>query len=279
MNRRGMVLGLAVAAYVLSFFHRVAPAAIAQDLAAAFQISGAALGSLAATYFYIYTLMQVPTGILADTLGPRKILFLGGLVAGGGSLLFGLAPSFEMAFVGRALVGLGVSVSFIAMLKLIAIWYEESRFATITGLCMLVGNLGSIAAGAPLAWLIQVASWREIFVTVGILSLIIGIVSLFLVKDAPGATPGLVARLLDEHRRRPHDVIFPQAGGRTGHPVLLPARVFPALMAFSGEGGVRAALGLDGVPGLPWPDPRACANVGTPGRARAWDPPLACWKP
>ena len=153
MSRRGMVLGLAVAAYLLSFFHRVAPAAIAQDLAAAFQISGAALGSLAATYFYIYTLMQVPTGILADTLGPRKILFLGGLVAGGGSLLFGLAPSFELAFAGRALVGLGVSVSFIAMLKLIAVWYEESRFATITGLCMLIGNLGSIAAGAPLAWL------------------------------------------------------------------------------------------------------------------------------
>jgi predicted MFS family arabinose efflux permease len=187
MSRRGLVLGLAVAAYLLSFFHRVAPAAIAQDLAAAFQISGAALGSLAATYFYIYTLMQVPTGILADTLGPRKILFIGGLVAGIGSLLFGLAPSFEVAFAGRAMVGLGVSVSFIAMLKLIAVWYEENRFATITGICMLLGNLGSIAAGAPLAWLTQVTSWREIFVTVGILSLLVGVASLFLIRDGPDA--------------------------------------------------------------------------------------------
>ncbi|TRZ66878.1 MAG: MFS transporter [Rhodocyclaceae bacterium] len=185
MNRRTLVLGLAVAAYLLSFFHRVAPAAIAQDLAAAFQIGAAALGSLAATYFYIYTLMQVPTGILADTLGPRKILFLGGLVAGVGSLLFGLAPSFELAFAGRALVGLGVSVTFIAMLKLIAVWFEESRFATINGLCLLIGNLGSILAGAPLAWLTQVASWREIFAGVGVLSLIIGVASLFLVRDGP----------------------------------------------------------------------------------------------
>jgi len=187
MNRRTLALGLAVAAYLLSFFHRVAPAAIAQDLAAAFQIGAAALGSLAATYFYIYTLMQVPTGILADTLGPRKILFLGGLVAGVGSLLFGLAPSFELAFAGRALVGLGVSVTFIAMLKLIAVWFEESRFATINGLCMLIGNLGSILAGAPLAWLTQFASWREIFATVGVLSLIIGIASFFLVRDGPPA--------------------------------------------------------------------------------------------
>ena len=187
MSRRTVALALAVAAYLLSFFHRVAPAAIAEDLAAAFQIGAAALGSLAATYFYIYTLMQVPTGILADTLGPRKLLFLGGLVAGVGSLLFGLAPGFEWAFAGRILVGLGVSVTFIAMLKLIAVWYEESRFATLTGVCMLIGNLGSILAGAPLAWLIQFASWREIFAIVGVMSLGIGVASLFLVSDAPAA--------------------------------------------------------------------------------------------
>ncbi len=185
MNRRNMALGLAIAAYFLSFFHRVAPAAIAQDLSSAFQIGGASLGTLAATYFIIYTLMQVPTGILADTLGPRKILFLGGMVAGLGSLLFGQAPSFEWAFAGRTLVGLGVSVTFIAMLKLVAVWFDESRFGTLTGLCMLLGNLGSILAGAPLAWLTQFISWREIFSLVGILSLVIGLVSLYLVNDGP----------------------------------------------------------------------------------------------
>lgn len=185
MSRRGIALGLAVAAYMLSFFHRVAPAALAHDLAASFQLGAASLGSLAATYFYVYTLMQLPTGILADTLGPRRILFAGGLVAGTGSLLFGLAPSFELAFVGRTLVGLGVSVTFIAMLKLIAAWYEESRFATLTGLCMLIGNLGSILAGAPLAALAEIASWREIFVAVGVLSLLIGVASFFLVADGP----------------------------------------------------------------------------------------------
>ncbi len=186
-----MALTLAVAAYLLSFFHRVAPAAIAQDLAGTFQISAASLGALAATYFYVYTLMQVPTGVLADTLGPRAILTSGGIVAGIGSLLFGLAPSFELAFAGRTLVGLGVSVAFIAMLKLIAVWYEERRFATISGLCMLIGNIGSVFAGAPLAWALQLVTWREVFVTIGIASLIIAVASWFLVADRPaekGAT-------------------------------------------------------------------------------------------
>lgn len=185
MSRRNIALGLAIAAYFLSFFHRVAPATIASDLGAAFQIGGASLGTLAATYFFIYMLMQVPTGIFADTLGPRKILFVGGLVAGVGSLLFGLATSFEMAFAGRSLVGLGVSVTFIAMLKLVAVWFEDSRFATLTGLCMLLGNLGSILAGAPLAWLTQMVSWRTVFVAAGVMSLAIGFASLFFVSDAP----------------------------------------------------------------------------------------------
>ncbi|MDP1982511.1 MAG: signal peptidase I, partial [Sulfuritalea sp.] len=101
-------LGVAIAAYLLSFFHRVAPAAISGDLQVSFAIGGAQLGTLAATYFYVYTLMQIPTGVLADTLGPRRILWWGGLVAGVGAILFGLAPSFELAFVGRTLVGLGV---------------------------------------------------------------------------------------------------------------------------------------------------------------------------
>ncbi len=183
---RTTVLLLAIGAYLLSFFHRVAPAAIARDLAAAFETSAASLGVLAATYFYVYTVMQIPTGVLADTLGPRKILALGGLVAGAGSILFGLAPTFDIAVVGRTLVGLGVSVAFIAMLKLVAVWYEENRFATLTGTAMFIGNIGSVAAGAPLAWAAQAAGWRAVFVVVGILSLAIGIASWFLVQDKPG---------------------------------------------------------------------------------------------
>ncbi|MBI4998687.1 MAG: MFS transporter, partial [Rhodocyclales bacterium] len=66
-RRRLVMLVVVVAAYVLSFFQRFAPAGIAQDLAAAFQTSAASLGALAATYFYVYTVMQVPTGILVDT--------------------------------------------------------------------------------------------------------------------------------------------------------------------------------------------------------------------
>ena len=52
-RRRNMALSVVVAAFVISFFQRFAPAGIAQDLAASFETSAASLGILAATYFYV----------------------------------------------------------------------------------------------------------------------------------------------------------------------------------------------------------------------------------
>jgi predicted MFS family arabinose efflux permease len=189
-RRATLALAIVVATYALSFFQRFAPAGIAADLVAAFNTSASSLGALAATYFYVYTVMQVPTGILVDTLGPRRILLIGGLVGGVGSLLFALASGLELALVGRTLIGLGVSVTFIAMLKIIAVSFDERRFATLVGLAMLIGNLGSVLAGAPLSWLAQVVSWRHIFLALAAVSLLLGVACWVLLREqSVGAGP------------------------------------------------------------------------------------------
>lgn len=185
VRTRRIVFGLALASFVLSFVHRTAPAAIAGELTQAFSISGAVLGALAATYFYVYTLLQVPVGVLADTLGPRKILAAGSAIAAAGSLLFALAPVWEIAAVGRTLVGIGVSVAFIAILKVSAVWFPAERFATLAGVTMFAGNLGAVAAGAPLAWAVTFVSWRIVFVALAALSALLAVATWLRVRDRP----------------------------------------------------------------------------------------------
>ncbi|MEK6664216.1 MAG: MFS transporter [Pseudomonadota bacterium] len=185
-NLRWTTFLLAVLAYVISYFHRVAPATIAGDLQLAFHASAAALGGLAATYFYVYTIMQIPTGILADTLGPRRILTLGGFVAGVGALLFAYADTLSVAAVGRTLAGLGVSVTFIAMLKLNAAWFHDRHFGTIVGFVILLGNVGGVLATAPLAEVLRYVSWRSVFSMIGVLSIVIAVLSWVFVRDHPG---------------------------------------------------------------------------------------------
>ena len=179
-----MIFIVVMAAYTLSFFQRFAPASIAQDLALAFDTTAASLGVLAATYFYVYTLMQVPTGVLVDTLGPRRILLIGGVISFVGSLWFGLAPDLSNALIGRTLIGLGVSVTFIAMLKIIALSFEEHRFASLTGLGVFVGNIGSVLAGVPLALVATEVGWRAVFVAVAIASLVFGTLAWWMMRHS-----------------------------------------------------------------------------------------------
>jgi MFS family permease len=182
---RWAIFALAASAFWLSFFHRVAPAAIADELQRSFAIGGAMLGALAATYYVIYTLMQVPTGVLNDTVGPRRVLAAGCVIAGIGSLLFAAADSVAAAIVGRTLAGLGVSVAFVSMLKLAAEWFQENRFATITGIGAMIGITGALAAATPLAWAVTLVSWRVVFTAAGMASLLLAIAIVLIVRDRP----------------------------------------------------------------------------------------------
>ena len=189
-----MIFIVVMAAYTLSFFQRFAPASIAQDLALAFDTTAASLGVLAATYFYVYTLMQVPTGVLVDTLGPRRILLLGGVISFIGSLWFALAPDLSQALIGRTLVGLGVSVTFIAMLKIIALSFEEHRFASLTGLGVFVGNIGSVLAGVPLAYAASEIGWRSVFMVVAVASLVFGTLAWWMMRHSSAMAGNKVDR-------------------------------------------------------------------------------------
>ena len=184
-RRRWSIYAILILAYMTVYFHRMAPGVVAGELMATFHTSGAALGSLAAMYYYIYTAMQIPAGVLADTLGPRVGVALACLVAGLGSVLFGLAETFEVAAIGRFLVGLGVSVVFVGLMRSNTFWFSERYSGAISGATLLLGNLGAILAAGPLALLVSVVSWRDVFVGIGVLSFATALLTVVVVRSRP----------------------------------------------------------------------------------------------
>lgn len=171
--------------YLLGFFQRVAPAVMTQELMRDFQISAAALGNLSAFYFYSYVAMQIPTGIIADIWGPRRLLTSGALVAGLGTILFALAPSVLWANLGRLLIGGSVAVAFVGVLKLASAWFPPRQFATVTGMALLFGIVGAVFGGPPLRLLMEAFSWRSIMLFVALVTLGIGTVMWTYVRDTP----------------------------------------------------------------------------------------------
>ncbi|WP_127475209.1 MFS transporter [Sulfurivermis fontis] len=243
---RWAIYAVLVLAYMSVFFHRMAPAVVSAELMMAFHTTGAVLGSLAAMYYYIYTVMQIPAGVLADTVGTRAVVTLGNLVAGIGSIVFGLAESMEMAMTGRFLVGLGVSVIFVGLMKSNTVWFRERIYGLISGVTLLLGNVGSILAAGPLAWLLGHVSWRAAFVGIGVFSLLLAVLSLLIVRN------------------RPEDAGFPSVRvmeGKTAHAererhwlhdmraVWGNLRVWPGFwFNFGMAGGLFAFAGLWGIP-------------------------------
>ncbi|MGW8193553.1 MAG: MFS transporter, partial [Desulforhopalus sp.] len=169
------VWGFGAAFYLLGFFHRVAPAVITGDLMREFAINATALGNLSAIYFYSYVAMQIPTGILADKLGPRRLLSLGALIAAAGAVIFALAPNIAWAAAGRLLIGGSVAVAFVGLLKLATSWFAPSRFALVSGLALFCGIIGAVFAGTPLRFFVDHFGWRIVILTTALVSLIIAV--------------------------------------------------------------------------------------------------------
>ncbi len=179
------IFSVLILTYILVYFHRMAPGVVSEYLMGAFQASGAALGALSAIYFFVYAFMQIPSGIIADTLGTRMSVINGNLVAGAGSIVFGLSESFAMACLGRFLVGLGVSVVFVSIMKSNSVWFHERVFAVMSGVTLLVGNLGSVLAAGPLAALLTTFAWRSVFMGIGAFSLLLAVLGYMLVQNRP----------------------------------------------------------------------------------------------
>ncbi|TKJ40544.1 MFS transporter [Candidatus Aerophobetes bacterium Ae_b3b] len=185
LSYRWVIFLILAMGYAIVYFHRVAPAVVVPELTRSFRIKGVALGVLASAYFYPYALMQLPSGLLSDSLGPRKTVTAFTLIAAAGAILFGISPTFFTAILGRIMVGLGVSVLFIPTLKILANWFEVEKFAIVTGILMAIGGLGWLFAATPLALLTLWLGWRVTFIIIGLVSLVLALLTYLIVRDHP----------------------------------------------------------------------------------------------
>jgi predicted MFS family arabinose efflux permease len=145
------IWALGASLYLAGFFQRVAPAVMTQELMAEFFLAAAGLGNLSAFYLYGYVAMQIPTGLMVDRYGARRVLATGAAVASIGGLLFAVAPNLYVAYLGRLLIGGSVGVAWVGTLKLAAHWLPAQRFALASGLALAAGMSGAVSAGVPLA--------------------------------------------------------------------------------------------------------------------------------
>ena len=184
-SRRLLVWGVLALVYVVSYFHRVAPAVLAKDLMASFAATGVEVATMAALYLYAFAAMQFVVGAAVDAWGPRRAVAAGAVMMAAGGAVFAAARVLPVAYGARLAVGAGASVVFIGMLKQVGAWWRPDEFGTWSGLTQVAGNLGGLLAAAPLALLVAALGWRATFGGVAVFSLVLAGLCLALVRDRP----------------------------------------------------------------------------------------------
>lgn len=184
-HKRWAIFGVSASLFLTSLFYRASAAVIAPDLSQDLHLGPEDLGLLGAAFFYAFALVQIPLGMVLDRAGARRTMVILNGVGLAGTLLFAQAHTLSAGVTGRALLGLGMSANLMGSLVLLTRWFEPHKFATVSGLFLALGTLGSVAATSPLAMLVGLMGWRNAFMVLALLHAIFILGFILIVRDAP----------------------------------------------------------------------------------------------
>src|SRR6266478_4549027 len=150
-------------AYAIAFLQRVSPQSVSLDFMHDFSTDAAGVAMLASSYFWGYTLMQIPAGLLVDRYGVKRVVLFSMAASSLGSAAFALAPNLMDVFAARLIVACGDALVFTALLKLVAQSFTDERFGVMSGISQVSGYVGGVLATTPLAAAVTGFGWRACF--------------------------------------------------------------------------------------------------------------------
>ncbi|MEY4618800.1 MAG: hypothetical protein RL101_986 [Actinomycetota bacterium] len=173
-------------AYTISVFTRSSLAVAALPASEQFHTSASALGALVVFQVMVYALMQIPVGVLLDRFGPRILLIIGALFMTVGQVIVAQAVDINVAYLGRMLVGIGDSATFVSMIRLIQDWNQPDRAGRLQLMMTNVGQSGQVIAAIPFAFVLGFAGWQNAFNIAAIFALLSGLIVFLIIRtDAP----------------------------------------------------------------------------------------------
>ncbi len=170
--------------YCYEFVLRIVPGILQTEISASFgNLSATTFGQLSALYYFAYSPMQLPVGILIDRFGARILLTLACLSCTLGSLMFSYSTSLTVAGAGRFLVGFGSSFAFVGVLSCAIAWLPYRYFSLVAGLMTTIGMLGLVFGEIQLTELAKHSSLNSILFMLVIIGIIMTITLFLVVRD------------------------------------------------------------------------------------------------
>jgi len=182
------VWGVALLSYVVAVFHRASLGVAAVDAQERFSAGASAVSLFLVLQLAVYAGLQIPVGVALDRLGSRRLILAGAVTMAAGQLVLALAEDVPTAVAARVLVGAGDAMTFISVLRVVSSWFPGQVIPLITQLTGILGQLGSVLAAYPLVALLHGTSWEATFLGAAATGLLVAVLVLVALRDAPGGT-------------------------------------------------------------------------------------------
>jgi predicted MFS family arabinose efflux permease len=179
------LLLLLIAVTCLSQFYRVSNSVIAPELTRDLGLSARELGWAGSAFFFALFAAQVPVGMWFDRYGARRTVAALSLLAVAGAVWIATATDAFDLIVGRAVVGVGCAASFMSVVFLCSRWFAPAKLATALSWVFAASNIGTLAAATPLAWIAATVGWRNGFLALAAVTILVAAAFHVFVRDQP----------------------------------------------------------------------------------------------
>lgn len=181
---------VAASVYVVAVFHRSSLGVAGIDAQERFDVSSSQLSLFPMVQLLVYAGLQVPVGALTDRFGAKRVLACGLVLMTAGQFMFAFAHGFTGAILARVLVGMGDAMTFVSVLRVVAVWFPPQRAAVLTQLTALLGMAGNLASATPLAGALHRFGWSRTFAVSAGAGIVVLVVVLLVLRDAPAPSAG-----------------------------------------------------------------------------------------
>ena len=178
-----------VFAYLVAVSQRTSFGVVGLEATERFQASAAEISFFTVLQLLVYAALQIPVGILVDRFGSRAMIAGGAVLMGLGQLQLAFAENIPGGVLGRVLVGAGDAMTFIAVIRLIPVWFAPARVPLLTQVTGMSGQLGQLFSVVPFALILHLAGWTPAFLTLTAMSVLAVVLVLVLLQDLPPGHP------------------------------------------------------------------------------------------
>ena len=162
-----VLLGFGV---LVNYFDRVNLSVSRDALHATFGVSTVMFGYLLSAYNWTYAALQLPSGLLLDRYGVRRVGIVSTIVWSVASFGAAVSAGIGGMFASRFLLGIGEAPTFPGNAKAIGYWFPEKERSLATAMFDSMAKFAS-AIGVPLLGLtLLYFGWRWNFAATGIIS-------------------------------------------------------------------------------------------------------------